>query len=82
LRFANTKCPKKLADTWEWKRYRNIQWLNTAEKREKGGPWELALQNLPYSYSKTENYTDDFYSHVVLLIRVPKMVKRNLTVNA
>jgi hypothetical protein len=65
---------------WKWKRYRSIQWLNTPEKREKGGPWELALQNIPFT--EGEPFTEDFYSHVVLLVRVPKMVKRNLVVNA
>jgi hypothetical protein len=65
---------------WKWKKYRNIQWLNTSEQRENGGPWELALQNIPYT--EDEAMTEEYYSHVVFLIRVPKMAKRNLTVNA
>jgi hypothetical protein len=54
--------------------------LNTPEEREKGGPWELALHNTPYA--EDETYIETFYSYVVLLVRVPKVVKRNLTVNA
>jgi len=78
--FTNIIHSKELQATWEWKKYRNIRWLNTPEEREKGGPWELALHNTPYA--EDEMYIERFYSYVVLLIRVPKVVKRNLTVNA
>jgi len=78
--FTNIIHSKELRATWEWKKYRNIRWLNTPEEREKGGPWELALHNTPYA--EDETYIETFYSYVVLLIRVPKVVKRNLTVNA
>jgi hypothetical protein len=78
--FTNIIRSKELQATWEWKKYRNIKWLNTPEEREKGSPWELALHNIPYTDDET--YIERFYSYVVLLIRVPKMVKRDLTVNA
>jgi hypothetical protein len=71
---------KELQETWEWKAYHNIQWLNVPEKRYKGSPWDVALHNTPWV--EFETITEEFYSHVVLLIRVPKFGKRNITVNA
>ncbi len=67
--------------SWNWDRYRDIKWLNTPKKLEEGGPWELALQNRPPYYEEDER-VEEYYSHVVLLITIPEIVERKLTVNA
>ncbi|KAN0098922.1 hypothetical protein V8E51_014585 [Hyaloscypha variabilis] len=66
-----------LQKTWKFKRYYNIKWLNEPRGRSKAGRWELALQNLSWIHGN-EPTTEEFYSHVVLLVKVPKMAKRNL----
>jgi hypothetical protein len=74
---ADSWCSKYLEKTWKFKRYYNIKWLNKPRDRSMGGPWELALQNLPWA-DVDEPTTEEFYSHVVLLVKVPKMAERNL----
>lgn len=76
---------QRLEEEWSWREYKDIRWLNEPEKPPevrtplgnlKG--WEVAIVNTA-SFDHEES-TETFYSHPVILIKVPKLVDRELTV--
>lgn len=64
-------------EVWSWTEYEGIRWLNEPEKLPKGKGWEIAIVNDCFD---PDGGTEKFYSHPVILITVPKLVDRDLTV--
>ncbi|KAE9373080.1 hypothetical protein N431DRAFT_337950 [Stipitochalara longipes BDJ] len=69
-----------LQDVWPWKELEGVKWLNAPNSKphSSGKGWEVALVN--NSCCDHDVSTETFYSHPVILITVPKLVDRELTV--
>ncbi|KAN0098925.1 hypothetical protein V8E51_014588 [Hyaloscypha variabilis] len=70
-----------LREAWPWRELEGVRWLNEPKDSPKthsaGKGWEIALVNT--SSCDQDVSTETFYSHLVILITVPKVMDRELT---
>jgi hypothetical protein len=78
-----TALPQHLKKAWDWVEYKDVKWLNAPEAVGEGSLWEDALVNtvMDGDFGEDVAYAERYKSHVVILVHVPKMIERNLTVN-
>jgi hypothetical protein len=66
-----------MLETWTWKEYRGIKWLNTPyrpfQKDSRGNGWEIAIINM-----YRERCYQTHSSYPVILVEVLNLVDREL----